>query len=186
MRSVKFSHRFATAETDDGAALLSAGELAAFAAIVDAAARKIEERGIVPDLSEDERRRRENLAVLDLPYSYGTDQKPTMFTETLTRAKDVMAEGGARIRNAGGHYVHLGIGGSALGSKLLVEAPGRRAGRRHPRARQHRSQRHRRDPGASRPAEDVRQRREQERRYGRVRREFLDLPGVSRRRGHRR
>jgi glucose-6-phosphate isomerase len=129
MRSVKFSHRFATAETDDGAALLSAGELAAFAAIVDAAARKIEERGIVPDLSEDERRRRENLAVLDLPYSYGTDQKPTMFTETLTRAKDVMAEGAARIRNAGGHYVHLGIGGSALGSKLLVEALGEAPGR---------------------------------------------------------
>lgn len=129
MRSVDFSHRFATGEAADGGAMLNAEELTAFADTVDAAARRIEERDIAPDLAADERKRRENLAVLDLPYAYDAAGKPTVFTETLTRAKDVMAEGAARIRAEGGHYVHLGIGGSALGSKLLVEALGEAPGR---------------------------------------------------------
>ncbi len=126
MRSLDFSYRFVIG---DGAALLRPGELRGLSDKVDAAARRIEERDIGPGLPGDERKRRENLAVLDLPYAYDSGRKPTMFTETLTRAKGVMEEGAARIRAEGGHFVHLGIGGSALGSKFLVEALGEAPGR---------------------------------------------------------
>ncbi len=129
MRSIKFSHSFAIAGQEEGAALIRAGELRALADTVDKVADKIEERDLFCPVSPEERSRRESLAVLDLPYSYDLGQKPSMFTEALTDAKIVMSEGAARVREAGGHYVHLGIGGSALGPKLLVEALGEAPGR---------------------------------------------------------
>lgn len=110
--TVSFDAGFALQHEENKAALFSKEELTAVSHRVSEEAALIEKgHGEGP------------LAFLDLPYAYtsgGTTFKST-FLETL----GVINEAAQRIRGTHGQFVHLGIGGSALGAITLVDALGK-------------------------------------------------------------
>lgn len=102
---------FAGTEAPTGA-LFARAEVEAMAASVEAAARDLERaRGQGP------------LAFLDLPYAYNSGS--TVFGNTFANTLAVIRESAAAIRAARGQFLHLGIGGSALGAITLLDALGR-------------------------------------------------------------
>jgi glucose-6-phosphate isomerase len=67
------------------------------------------------------------LAFLDLPYAYSREHGTTIFADTFWQTLDVINSAAREIRETGAQFVHLGIGGSALGALALVTALAPRA-----------------------------------------------------------
>lgn len=110
MKQVHLSIRLALKDDGGAASLFSRAEIEGAVDQVTAAGREIERR-----------RGEGSLAFLDLPYAYDT-ARPTSFKEVLINAKPQLLEGARHIRECRGQYVHLGIGGSALGAITLAKA----------------------------------------------------------------
>ena len=66
------------------------------------------------------------LAFLDLPYAYDPEHPSKVFGDTFANTLPVIQQATARIHATRGQFIHLGIGGSALGAITLVEALGKR------------------------------------------------------------
>jgi len=64
------------------------------------------------------------LAFLELPYAYESGGKQTIFGGTFLQTLATIREAAGRIRASRGQFVHVGIGGSALGAITLVNALG--------------------------------------------------------------
>jgi len=62
------------------------------------------------------------LAFLDLPYAYSREHGTTMFADAFWQTLDVIDAAARQIRETNAQFVHLGIGGSALGALALVSA----------------------------------------------------------------
>src|SRR6185295_10598334 len=111
MSGVRLDINYALKRQDgNGGALFETAQLAALAGEVDDAARKIERE-----------RARPELAFLELPYAYRSAGHPR-FGKQLHEAKCIIDSAAEEIRSVSGHFVHLAIGGSALGSIMLCDA----------------------------------------------------------------
>lgn len=93
--------------------LLSDAELDRIRPNIDALAEQIELRRHQPTLSW-----------LSLPYAYHPGLGPTQFGSQLEATFGVIKRSAEAIRQQASDYVHLGIGGSALGSVVLRDALG--------------------------------------------------------------
>ncbi len=112
-RKVDFSLRFALQHDQPSSALYTRQEIATVANRVAAEAARIEEsRGRGP------------LSFLELPGAYSRDHGSTSFGDTFWQTLDTIHVAADTIRNGHAHFVHLGIGGSALGAITLIQALG--------------------------------------------------------------
>lgn len=80
----------------------------------------------IDKISEDieERRGKGPLAFMDLPYAYDLSYGKTIFGDIFIDARRTILEHAKKIQESGGHYLHLGIGGSALCAITLINALG--------------------------------------------------------------
>jgi glucose-6-phosphate isomerase len=62
------------------------------------------------------------LAFLDLPFAYSTEHGPTVFGDTFVNTLSTIRTATERIYSTKGQFLHLGIGGSALGAITLTDA----------------------------------------------------------------
>lgn len=62
------------------------------------------------------------LAFLDLPYAYSSKHGPTVFGNTFLETLPTIQKATERIHSTRGQFLHLGIGGSALGAITLIDA----------------------------------------------------------------
>ncbi len=62
------------------------------------------------------------LAFLDLPYAYNPEHGQTVFGDTFVNTLPTIRQATERIHSMRGQFLHLGIGGSALGAITLIDA----------------------------------------------------------------
>lgn len=110
---VDFSLRLALQNGEPLDTLFTRDEVDAFGTRVTEAATRLEES-----------RDQAPLSFLALPYAYSEEHGPTCFDSTFWDTLATIHATADRIRNARGHFLHLGIGGSALGAITLVDALG--------------------------------------------------------------
>jgi glucose-6-phosphate isomerase len=64
------------------------------------------------------------LAFLDVPYAYNPEHGPTVFGDTFLNTLPTIRQATERIHSIRGQFLHVGIGGSALGAITLKDALG--------------------------------------------------------------
>lgn len=67
------------------------------------------------------------MAFLELPWAYSASEGPTVFGTTLHGTLELVDKIASEILSSDGQFVHVGIGGSALGAMVLVNALAPRA-----------------------------------------------------------
>ena len=111
---VRFNLNFALQHERIGGALFSKTDIESVANTVTEEARRLEKaHGQGP------------LAFLELPNAYKAEYGPTAFGDTFQNTLPTIREATSRIHNARGQFLHLGIGGSALGAITLIDALGK-------------------------------------------------------------
>jgi len=113
IKKVDFNIRFALQGIEPSGSLFSRDEIAAVESHVSREAATIEKL-----------RGQNELAFLDLPYAYESQHRITAFGETFSKTLITIRKAAERIRSGRNHFVHVGIGGSALGAITLVNALG--------------------------------------------------------------
>lgn len=112
--TLNFNMRLALEDGEPRGVLFDRQEIAAVAGRVTEEAKRIEEARIEGG----------PLSFLELPYAYAPEPGPTIFGDTFFKTLATIRAAADRIRDARGSFLHLGIGGSALGAITLVDALG--------------------------------------------------------------
>ena len=115
MKQIEFDLSLSLQSDSRSDCLLAKGELDALRGPVEEAACSIEAG-----------RGKGNLAFLELPYAYDEEHGPTNFGDLFVRTKHRFSEIRERVSRSDGQYIHIGIGGSALGAATLANAIGQR------------------------------------------------------------
>jgi len=137
MQKVDFTVRFALQGAEPRGALFSPSEIAEVENLVNKEAAAIEDLRAKSEATITEELRakgeaaikrefqaKKNLAFLELPYAYEPQYGKTVFGETFSQTLEEIKKAAKIIRSGPNHFVHIGIGGSALGAITLINALG--------------------------------------------------------------
>jgi glucose-6-phosphate isomerase len=123
MQKTNFYMKFALQDGESRGALFSKDELSTVSSEVASAASLIEQlRGKPEKNGSTQSEESRQLAFLELPYAYEPEYGTTIFGDELQLAMEKIQEASAHIRQSNSQFLHLGIGGSALGAIMLLNA----------------------------------------------------------------